>query len=143
MVLNRNNNIAVIKFIAAIMVITGHMAYILGVSLPIVLGTGIQIIGVKIFFLMGGYLITKSWLSDPIPKRYAEKRIMRLVPPLVMYTIIAILFSGIFLSTLSIKEYFTNPQTWRYLKNIVFCIEYSLPGVFENNIYPCAVNGSL
>ncbi|MCU6726494.1 Uncharacterized protein conserved in bacteria [uncultured Clostridium sp.] len=140
---NRNNNIAMIKFIAAIMVITGHMAYILGVSLPIVMGTGIQIIGVKIFFLIGGYLITKSWLSDPVPKRYAEKRFMRIVPPLLVYTIIAILFSGIFLSTLTLKEYFTNPVTWKYLKNIIFCIEYFLPGVFQNNIYPNAVNGSL
>ena len=68
---SRENNFNIIRFMAAIMVMAGHMAYIGGYSLPILWGQGIQSLGVKIFFLIGGYLISKSWLSDPNPLRYS------------------------------------------------------------------------
>lgn len=42
----------------------GHMAYIGGYTLPTLWGEGIQALGVKIFFLIGGFLIAKSWESD-------------------------------------------------------------------------------
>ena len=35
----------------------GHMAYIDGYTLPTLWGEGIQALGVKIFFLIGGFLI--------------------------------------------------------------------------------------
>ena len=75
---SRENNFNIIRFMAAIMVMAGHMAYIGGYSLPILWGQGIQSLGVKIFFLIGGYLISKSWLSDPNPLRYSIKRIFRI-----------------------------------------------------------------
>lgn len=137
------NNFSILKFLAAIMVITGHMKYILNEPVLVLFGQGIQSIGMRIFFLTGGYLIAKSWLSDPRPLRYATKRIMRIIPPLIGYVLFAIVFSGIFLTSFSVEEYFRSPYTWRYLKNIVLCIEYTLPGVFVNNPYPNAVNGSL
>ena len=56
---SRENNFNIIRFMAAIMVMAGHMAYIGGYSLPILWGQGIQSLGVKIFFLIGGYLIKK------------------------------------------------------------------------------------
>ncbi|MDO4556894.1 MAG: acyltransferase [Lachnospiraceae bacterium] len=139
----RENNFNILKFVAAFMVIAGHMAYISGGELPILLGQGVQTIGVKIFFLIGGYLICKSWMSDPDIIRYAVRRALRIIPALACYVIIAILVSGFFLTTLSAKEFFTHPSTWNYLKNIGLHTEYFLPGVFADNPYPDAVNGSL
>lgn len=50
---------------------------------------------------------------------------------------------GPLLTTLSLREYFTNTHTWGYLQNIALHIVFYLPGVFENNHIANAVNGSL
>lgn len=139
----RDNNFAAVRLVAAFMVLGGHMGYIAGMSRPILLQQEIQTLGVKILFLIAGYLVTKSWLSDPAVIRYAIKRIFRIMPALVAYTLFATFIVGPCLTELSVKEYFQNPNTYNYLKNIRFHVEYFLPGVFTHNPYPNAVNGSL
>ena len=139
----RENNFNIIRFVAALMVMAGHMAYICGSSLPLLFGEGMHAIGVKILFLVGGFLISKSWLSDPSPIRYAIKRVMRIFPALIFYCILVVFVFGPLLSTLSIREYFFKPESMMYLKNIFLYPVYGLPGVFEHNPYPNAVNGSL
>jgi peptidoglycan/LPS O-acetylase OafA/YrhL len=47
------------------------------------------------------------------------------------------------MTTWTIKEYFSSQFIIPYLKNIFLYISYYLPGVFENNTIPNAVNGSL
>lgn len=100
-------------------------------------------LGVYVFFLVGGYLITKSWMADPHPLRYAVKRFFRLVPPLAVYVLLAAFVAGPLLTNLSFIEYIFHPFTWRYLLNIFFNIQYPLAGVFETNPYPYVANGSL
>ena len=141
--MKRENNFNVIRFVAALMVMAGHMAYICGTSVPLFLGEGVQALGVKIFFLAGGFLISKSWIADPSPKKYAIKRIMRIFPALIVYCILVTFVFGPILSTLSVKEYFSRSEIFVYLKNIFLYPIYSLPGVFGYNPYPNAVNGSL
>ena len=139
----RENNFNIIRFVAALMVMAGHMAYICGGELPILWAEGIQALGVKIFFLVGGFLISKSWLSDSSPKRYIIKRVIRIFPALIVYCVITTYIIGPILTNIPIKEYFKNPDTVLYLKNILLFPIYSLPGVFTQNPYPNAVNGSL
>lgn len=140
----RYNNFNILRFFAAMMVMVGHMAYIDGSNnIPIVWGQGIQTLGVKIFFLIGGFLIAKSWLSDPHFVRYWIKRIVRIFPPLIIYVLLAVFVFGPMLSNLTVGEYFKNVKTYGYLLNILMFPIYNLPGVFENNPYPNAVNGSL
>lgn len=140
---HHDNNFSILRIVAALMVISGHMAALTGTSLAPFLGKSVQSLGVAIFFLIGGYLISKSWLSDPKPHRYALKRFFRIEPALVAFVLIAVLVVGPFLSYLPVQEYYKHPVTWEYLKNIGLCVQYSLPGVFSENIYPHAVNGSL
>ena len=139
----RDNNFNIIRFVAAIMVMAGHMAYIGGYTLPTLWGEGIQALGVKIFFLIGGFLIAKSWESDSNPVRYMTKRVFRIFPALIAFTLVAAYVIGPILSTLTINEYFQSPLVRNYLRNILLFPAYSLPGVFETNPYPNAVNGSL
>ena len=140
---SRDNNFAVLRLCAALMVISGHMGYIVGGSVPTLFGRSIQSLGVYILFLIGGYLITKSWMSDPHPLRYAIKRFMRIWPPLAVFVLFAAFVAGPILSTLPVKEYFSNAGFITYLRNLAFYIIYALPGVFTNLPYPNAVNGSL
>lgn len=139
----RENNFAALRLIAALMVISGHMGYIVGSSIPTLFGRQIQSLGVYIFFLIGGYLITKSWMSDPHPLRYAVKRFMRIWPPLAAFVLFAAFVAGPLLSNLSVREYFLDGGYKAYLRNLALNVSYSLPGVFTNLPYPNAVNGSL
>lgn len=139
----RNNNFAVLRLCAAFMVLSGHMGHIIAGAVPTLLGRQIQSLGVYVFFLIGGYLITKSWMSDPHPVRYAIKRFMRIWPPLAAFVLFAAYIAGPILSTLSVKEYFLSRGYLEYLRNLALNIRYSLPGVFTENPYPNAVNGSL
>ena len=70
---SRQNNFNIIRFVAAIMVMAGHMGSLTGTPPLGFLGLSINAEGIAIFFLIGGYLITKSWLADPHPLRYAVK----------------------------------------------------------------------
>ena len=86
----------------------GHMAYIGGYTLPTLWGEGIQALGVKIFFLIGGFLIAKSWESDSNPVRYMTKRVFRIFPALIAFTLVAAYVIGPILSTLTICLLYTS-----------------------------------
>ena len=47
------------------------------------------------------------------------------------------------MTTLPLSVYFASRSLALYLQNIVLYINYTLPGVFDHNVYPSAVNGSL
>ena len=139
----RENNIAAIRLMAALMVIAGHMGILIGGAPPLFLHHSIQGLGVAIFFTIGGYFITSSWCNKPKVLDYTCKRFFRIVPPLAVCVIFTAFIAGPILSSLTVKEYFSSPTTYRYLKNIGLYIQYFLPGVFEANPYPNAINGSL
>ena len=142
---SRSNNFNIIRVIAAFLVIFGHMYHIMGMAdvLPFFGGQQIQVVGVKILFVLCGYFITMSWLNDQHVGRYAIKRLFRIYPALIVVVLLSIFILGPIMTSLSMKEYFSNAHTWGYLKNLILCPTYDLPGVFVNNVYPNAVNGSL
>ena len=139
----RGNNFGTIRLVAALFVLQGHMRALLGQSSILFYHDGIHAIGVEIFFLIGGYLVTKSWYSDPHPIRYATKRILRIWPPLIVCVLLCAFVLGPLCTKLTLQEYFAAPELWNYLRNIRLYICYTLPGVFLDNPYPGAVNGSL
>lgn len=141
--LNRHNNVSILRFLAAFMVMGGHMCHLIGTAPPVFLGAPVEFWGIRILFIFGGYFVAKSWLSDPHPLRYTIKRFSRIWPPLAFFVLFAACIAGPVLSYLPVKEYFLHPLFWAYLKNLALNIQYALPGVFENNPYPTAVNGSL
>lgn len=140
---SRHNNVSVLRFLAAFMVMAGHMCFIAGMNPTVFFDTPVQSLGIKIFFILGGYFVANSWASDPNPLRYAIKRFFRIWPPLAAFVVIAACVAGPVLSTLPVQEYFRHPFFGIYFKNLALNIQYALPGVFENNPYPVAVNGSL
>ncbi len=140
---NRQNNINFIRFAAAAMVIYGHMAHLVGAPVPQLFGQEVSTIAVKVFFVLSGYLITKSFVRDENYFRYAIRRIFRIFPGLIFIVLFCIFILGPIASTLSVSDYFQNENTWRYLRNCLLYPIYSLPGVFVDNFYPNAVNGSL
>lgn len=140
----RDNNINLMRFVSAAMVVYGHMAHFIGVPVPMLFGQEISHIAVKVFFILSGYLITKSFLHDGNVFRYLVRRAFRIFPALIFVAFMLAFIIGPIMSTLSPSEYFSNANTYRYFVfNSLLHPEYNLPGVFADNPYQYAVNGSL
>nr|WP_301541616.1 acyltransferase [Xanthomonas euvesicatoria] len=140
---NRDNNFDAVRLLAAAAVIFGHAHPLTNTPSPVLFGNSVQAIAVKIFFVISGFLICKSWVLDPNPFRYFTKRAVRIFPALIVITIISAFVLGPLLTSLPLIDYLTSPRTYLYLKNILLYPIYDLPGLFANNTYPVAVNGSL
>nr|WP_258929696.1 acyltransferase [Flavobacterium davisii] len=101
-------------------------------------------LAVSSFFVLSGFLVSKSLTRTPSLKIYFLKRAKRILPAYI----ITIIFSVVILSsisTLSFWDYFTNKMTCRYFFwNLFFLnfLEPCLPNVFATNPLPF-VNGSL
>jgi peptidoglycan/LPS O-acetylase OafA/YrhL len=140
---HRRNNFDFLRLIGALLVIYGHSYPLTGHAAPGFADNGVATIGVKIFFVISGYLVALSWLRDPDPFRFMLRRCLRIFPALSVVVILSIVVLGPLMTTLPLSAYFRNPQTLFYLTNIALYINYGLPGVFDRNIYPSAINGSL
>jgi peptidoglycan/LPS O-acetylase OafA/YrhL len=136
-----SNHFNFIRLFAAFLVFYGHGYVLMGAgAVNIVLN---HELGVFIFFAISGYLISMSWDKDPSLKRFFIRRSLRIFPALGVVTLISVFILGPIMTTWSLKEYFTSWYIVLYLKNILLHISYYLPGVFEHNPVPNAVNGSL
>lgn len=147
---DRNNNLNIIRFIAALMVILEHCYPISGETQcldPLYRLTGQTSSGnlaVCTFFFFSGFLINKSVHKGCGLKSFFSARCIRIIPSLAVVVILCTFVLGPSITTYSLKEYLTDAGTYRYLLNItVFVPKYNLPGVFETNIYGSSVNGSL
>ena len=143
-VAHRSNNFDAIRIVAALVVIFGHAQPLSAHADSIILGNATQSAAVKIFFVVSGFLVARSWASDPHFGRYLLRRGLRLIPGLALVLLLTIVVLGPVFTTLPLPAYFGSGGTWRYFAyNIVLYPIYSLPGVFADNIYPNAINGSL
>ncbi|MFE4712008.1 acyltransferase family protein [Paenibacillus sp. NPDC056722] len=148
---SRENNFDLLRLIAAILVILSH-------SYPLTLGSNanepfIRLtkgqetfggLGVSIFFIISGFLITYSFERCNNVFEYFRNRILRIYPALIVLICLTVFVLGPILTTIDVKAYFLNTGTLRYLESFMLVnMQYGLPGVFENNPYPNAVNGSL
>ena len=98
------------------------------------------------FFVLSGYLVTRSFENRHNLVAFVEARVLRIYPALWVTLILTVFLLGPMVTSLGTAEYFSNPGTWNYLThnaklfpNIVF----QLPGVFEENPWKGGVNGSL
>lgn len=139
----RSNSFDLLRLAAALMVVVGHAYPLAGLPSPTLAGNSIQALGVKIFFVISGFLIMGSWQRDPSVWRFALRRALRIVPGLVGVTVACAFGLGLFLTELPWRDYLVNARLWSYFSNLVLYPQYDLPAVFASNVYPIAVNGSL
>lgn len=89
--MNRNNNFTLIHIVAAVMVIYGHQFVLLGLEAPQLFTMPIHNLGVRILFLVSGYLVTTSWYRSDDSITFLKKRIKRLYPPLIVCLLLTVL----------------------------------------------------
>lgn len=146
--ISKSGNIDFVKYIAAIMVIVGHSFVLASKNLSAIASflknhIAFGPIGVAIFFFLSGFLVTRSMIQKKTAREYFRVRVYKIIPPLFVVILVTAFVLGPCVTTLPIKEYFSTSGTYKYLLNIVLIRQHFLPGVFEDNPYPRAVNGSV
>ncbi len=102
------------------------------------------LLGVTIFFAISGFLIAQSVTRSESMFVFAKARTLRILPALALSTLFCVIVIGPLATTLPQSAYWTDSNTWRHLfHTIALDPQLTLPGVFEHNPYPPAVNGSL
>lgn len=144
----KSENLHLMRFIAALMVILFHSFFIstgseTGEWFRTITNNQITMgeFAVSIFFLCGGYLIAMSVEKNQTAKNYFTARVKRLFPSLICVTVATVIF-GSFISTWKPVGYVISSDTWKYLLNAVLIRVHHLPGVFEGHA-DAVVNGSL
>ena len=150
----RENNFDFLRFFFAAMVIFAHSYAFLYTGLmqndPLVRFSNGQVglgdLAVNSFFLISGFLITRSWIYSNGLKSFAIKRALRLMPALVAALLFCMFVVGPLATTLPLGTYLRSADTYRYFGFMLHSslhVYDKLPGVFVHNSYALRVNGSL
>ena len=141
----QKNNFDFLRFVFAFLVVLAHTYELSGnigaLHALSIIDTFIPVSG---FFIISGFLITRSYSASKTLGQYFIKRIKRLMPG-YLFIIIGSALGLSLISTLGLSGYFHSASLYKYLSaNLVFLnfLHPCLPGVFDKNTM-CAINGSL
>ena len=148
----KNNIFDHIRIILAIFVIVSH-------SYPIFFGVGVKGIissnilrteslgGIAVigFLVLSGFMTTQSIMNSKNNKEFFLKRVLRIFPSLILMLLITIFIIAPLGYEGDRSQYFNKSVFNYFLKNLNLFgnTVYGIDGVFVNNIYPSAINGSL
>ena len=148
------NNIGTLRLLGALAVLFGHSFVLsggVGTHDPVSNLTqdvspynmGLPGVGVAMFFVISGYLVTQSFQRRGNLIAYAEARLLRIYPALIVAVGVAIAL-GLVITTIAAGSYLTSRWTVSYGIHdaSLYDLRWTLPGVFGSNPSP-AVNGSL
>ena len=145
----RDNNLNLLRFIAASMVLFSHCYPLSGhiKEEPLAHSVGFTdfgTIGVVIFFGISGFLIAQSLTRSRSILWFIKSRALRLLPALVFSTAFCVFVIGPIATDLPQRTYWADARTWVYFfHTVVLDPQVELPGVFVDNALPRAINGSL
>jgi peptidoglycan/LPS O-acetylase OafA/YrhL len=134
----RANNFDVLRLVAAISVIFSH-SFLLAEGRqddePLMLVTQGQsilgVVGVFVFFVISGFLVTQSFEATASPWRFLAKRALRIYPGLAVCILLCTVVLGPLVSILPLARYFASGGVYDFLfSNLVLNVEHNgLPGV--------------
>jgi peptidoglycan/LPS O-acetylase OafA/YrhL len=138
------NNYLLMRLVAALMVIYGHSYAI--TKLPgqadllarLLRFTYAGALGVAVFFVISGFLVTASYLNRRHWGEFMQSRCLRVFPGLIVCLLAMMFLLGPAVTRHGLGDYFSDPQL--YLAP--FGRHFRLPGVFEQ-LPQDGVNGSL
>lgn len=143
----KSNNVNILRFTAAIMVMVSHAPTLVDGSGDLCFRytngqSSFGGVAVAIFFFLSGLYVTKSLQKCESEKEYLWKRCRRIFPSLWLVVAASAFIVGPIVTSRNLVQYFTDKQTYRYLLNGILIPVHELPGVFEESINT-TVNGPL
>lgn len=146
---NRDNNLNLIRAIAATAVLVSHAHPIAlgpGAPEPLVglLGHSLGSLAVDAFFVISGFLIAGSFEHSRSRVHFITARVLRLYPALIVSLLGVAFLLGPLATSLSVPAYLSDGGVYTFMvRNLALIVpQYTLPGVFETNPYP-TVEGSI
>lgn len=134
----RDNNLNLLRFAAATMVIFTHTFDVMGLSDPTfrVFGVSAGSYAVNIFFIISGFLVTRSWYRHCSLRHYLRARFLRIYPGLWVAVLASVFLLGPCLTILPLHAYIVNQGTIKFLlENTTLLLKgvfLYLPGVFTD-----------
>jgi peptidoglycan/LPS O-acetylase OafA/YrhL len=96
-----------------------------------------------IFFGLSGFLVAASAERATGVLAFLWFRVVRLVPALAVETTLAAIILGPIVTTMLLRDYFSDRHFYAYFGNIIGRVKYNLPGVFAESLEPGIVNLNL
>lgn len=134
----RENNFNLIRFVAASAVLLAHSFALVApeqAAGALINFETLEIgrLAVDVFFIISGFLVTRSVLTQPTLVDYAAARVLRLFPALIVACIFIAFLLGPLVTSVPLDTYFTDPRTWLYVPVTASLITHTmtLPGVFD------------
>lgn len=145
----RDNNFNLIRIIAAIAVLVSH-AYPLSLGAkatePLqtpLHGTSLGTVAVYAFFALSGFMIAKSCDNHGTATGFWRARFFRLYPALAVNLWLTILTAAFLINASHVADFWRAVPSWLAGTLGLYRATEGLPGVFAQNPYGAAINGSL
>lgn len=129
------------RLIAALLVVVSHTFPLSGQPPLTIMGVeDFGALGVSIFFVISGYLVTASYQRDP--KTYLLKRLLRIEPGLIAALVVTVLVLS-WMTTAAPADYWPAAGMYVLRNALLYPATYHLPGVFQADPVSGVVNGVL
>ncbi|MCG2645408.1 MULTISPECIES: acyltransferase family protein [Bradyrhizobium] len=146
----RDNSFNLLRMIAAGAVLISHaypLSFGFGTLEPLepAIGMTLGTLAVLTFFAISGYFISLSFHNRRSLVHFATARALRIYPGLLCVLVLTALVLGPATTKIELPRYLLNQETFLYIpRNLaLWPMQFGLPGVFVDNPYPLAINGSL
>jgi peptidoglycan/LPS O-acetylase OafA/YrhL len=144
------NNFHFIRLLASIMVIFSHSYYLIKSGEKDIIdyytngNFTFGSLGVYIFLIVSGYLISNSLVYSSSLFEFFKKRFLRIFPALWTMILVSVFVIGPIFSKESVWQYFKERPNYEFLKNVILFLPTNLkiPSLFISNPNG-AFNGSL
>lgn len=134
-------NFDLMRLIAALLVVVSHTFPLAGEPPVRIWGVeDLGALGVSIFFVISGYLVTASYVRDP--RAYLWKRVLRIEPGLIASLVVTVALLA-FVTTAPAAEYWPAAGLYVLRNALLYPATYELPGVFQAAPMAGVVNGVL
>jgi peptidoglycan/LPS O-acetylase OafA/YrhL len=113
----RDNNFNLIRFLAATAVVLDHSFVLVAperAASAVIDVAGLELarVAVDVFFIVSGFLVTRSVLTQPTLVDYTVARVLRLFPALLATTIFIAFLLGPAVTSVPLATYFADPRPW-------------------------------
>lgn len=134
-----NNNIDLLRLLAALFVAWSHAPLLFGVKmimppLPLCVNTGE--LGVSFFFFLSGMLVTNSLITKKNPVSFVLSRFMRIYPAFFVTLLVLVFIVGPIFTEKSLIGYFNSHETWHFfLNNARLRTQFVISSVWQDRLY--------
>lgn len=148
----RRNNFHLCRMIGALFIVFAHSIEISGMESYYLehdpeFRNALVLMGknaLRLFFLFSGIMVAMSLDKRASLCAYAAARVMRIAPPLLLFSAVMVFLIGPLMTSLSVPDYFSRLDTWLFLpKASSGLFVPDLPGMFETVPWATAINPSL